>query len=193
MIYLKGIYDSNSKQMMIEFKNSLLENHFDVLRECVDKSKSLGNLPSDLEVKNLYDGRCLITFHIDIPDTKNGDRIGRLPKNMTEKISAVIENFREKAIKKEFMTTEFIPLNGYPLENLQEDIKDAIKNKRNFCVIDKYSDYLKFSKGEITKLNQKKVEFLSNEYSDTAIYIYEGNLKKLKEIYKNQLKTVDWG
>lgn len=193
MIYLKGIYDSNSKQMMIEFKNNLLENHFEVLEECVAENKSLGRLPSDLEVKNLYDGRCLITFHIDIPDTKEGKRIGKLPKNMTEKISAVIEKFRERAMKKEFMTTEFIPLTGYPLEELQKDIKEAIKNKRNFCVIDKYSEYLKFSKGETTKLKQKKVEFLSNEYSDAAIYIYEGNLKKLKEIYKNQLETVDWG
>ena len=92
------------------------------------ENKSLGKLPSDLEVKNLYDGRCLITFHIDIPDTKEGKKIGKLPKNMTEKISAVIEKFRERAMKKEFMTTEFIPLTGYPLEELQKDIKEAIKN-----------------------------------------------------------------
>lgn len=193
MIYLKGIYDANSKQMVIEFNNNLIENHFEILKECVEENKSMGSLPSDLEVKKVSDYRCIISFHIDIPDTKDGERIGRLPKNMTEKISSVIEKFREKAIKKEFMTTEFIPLNGYPLEELQKDIKEAIKNKRNFCVIDKYSDYLKFYKGEITKLKQKKLYFLSNEYSDAAIYIYEGNMKKLKEIYKNQLEFVDWG
>lgn len=193
MIYLKGIYDANSKQMVIEFNNNLIENHFEILKECVEENKSMGSLPSDLEVKKVSDYRCIISFHIDIPDTKDGERIGRLPKNMTEKISSVIEKFREKAIKKEFMTTEFIPLNGYPLEELKKDIKEAIKNKRNFCVIDKYSDYLKFYNGEITKLKQKKLYFLSNEYSDAAIYIYEGNMKKLKEIYKNQLEFVDWG
>ena len=129
MIYLKGIYDSNSKQMMIEFKNNLLENHFEVLEECVAENKSLGRLPSDLEVKNLYDGRCLITFHIDIPDTKEGKKIGKLPKNMTEKISAVIEKFRERAMKKEFMTTEFIPLTGYPLENYRKISKKLSRTK----------------------------------------------------------------
>ena len=78
MIYLKGIYDSGSKKMIIEFKNGLLENYFDVLENCVKESKSRGILPDDLEVQNLEDSRCLITFHIDIPEAqgmKDGQRI----------------------------------------------------------------------------------------------------------------------
>lgn len=195
MIYLKGIYDSNSKKMMIEFKNSLLENYFDLLENCVQEHIKKGILPKDMEVQNLNDGRCLIMFHIDIPETKgmkDGQRIGALPKNMTERISRVIEEFRTKAMKQEFSSTEFIPLSGYPIESLQKDIKEAIKNKRNFCIIDKYSEYLRFSNGETTKLNQTKVNYHSNEYSDAAIYIYEGNLKKLKDIYKDKLTLVDW-
>ena len=86
MIYLKGIYDANSKQMVIEFNNNLIENHFEILKECVEENKSMGSLPSDLEVKKVSDYRCISSFHIDIPDTKDGERIGRLPKNMTEKI-----------------------------------------------------------------------------------------------------------
>lgn len=196
MIYLKGIYDSGSKKMIIEFKNGLLENYFDVLENCVKESKSRGILPDDLEVQNLEDSRCLITFHIDLPEAqgmKDGQRIGTLPKDMTNKISGVIEDFRKKAIKEEFTTTEFIPLAGYPLEELQKDIHEAIKNKRNFCVVDNYAEYLKFADGKTTSLNQSKVRYLSNEYSDTAIYIYEGNLKKLRELYKDKLSVVDWG
>lgn len=196
MIYLKGIYDSGSKKMIIEFKNGLIETYFDLLESCVKENKSKGMLPDDLEVQSLGEGRCMITFHIDLPEAegmKNGQRIGTLPKNMTDKISNVLEEFRKKAIKTEFSTTEFIPLSGYPIENLQEDIKEAIKNKRNFCIVDKYSEYIRFASGNTTSLNQSKVMYLSNEYSDIAIYIYEGNIKKLKELYKDKLSVVDWG
>lgn len=196
MIYLKGIYDSGSKKMIIEFKNGLLENYFDVLENCVKESKSKGMLPEDLVVQDLKDNRALIIFHIDIPEAKGmkeGERIGTLPRSMTEKISKVIEEFRKKATKKEFTTTEFIPLSGYPLKKLQEDIKAAITNKRNFCIVDDYLEYLKFANGQITCLNQCKLNYLTNEYSNVAIYIYEGNLRKLREIYKNKLVNVDWG
>lgn len=196
MTYLKGIYDSESKRMMIEYKNGLLNNNFEILENCVKEKVSKGLLPKDMEVKNLEDNRCLIVFRMDLPGADkmdNGQRIGKLPQDLTDNISDAIEEFKGKAIEKEFKTTEFIPLTGYPVKELQKDIQEAIKNKRNFCIIDKYTEYLKFSQGLTTKLKQYTVNYLNDDYSNVAIYIYEGNLRKVQDLYKNKLTEVDWG
>lgn len=195
MTYLKGIYDASSKRMIIEYKNKLLENHFDILENCVSEGKFKNNLPKDISLQNLNDGRCVITFSFNLPNSdnmKDGQRINSLPKSLTEKLTDLLEEFKGRAIKKEFVTTEFIPLSGYSLDKLQEDVKDAVKNKRNFCIVDKYSEYLKFAAGDITTLKQGNFAYLSNDYSNIALYIYEGNLKKLRETYKDKLSEVDW-
>ena len=195
MMILKGLYDSANKRLMIDYSCSLLRDYYEILEVVVKKHKKAGNLPKDLEVQKLEESRCILSVSIDIPGSENlsnGDRVTGIPSEFMEKIVSIIEDFRNSAIEKELKTTEFIPLNGYPLKDLQTDIVEAIKNKRNFCLIDKYSDYKKFSKREITKLRQYKVIYPSNDYSEVALSIYEGDLKSLREQYIPKLEEIDW-
>lgn len=195
MKILKGLYDSVNKRLMIDFSCSLLKEHHEVLDSTVVKYKKAGLLPKETEVQKLEESRCLIAIPVDIPGADslgNGERIPNIPKDILEKINSVIEDFRRLALEKELGSTEFIPLTGYPLKDLQTDIVEAIKNKRNFCLIDKYSEYKKFSKRETTKLQQYKVMYSSNDYSEIALSIYEGDLKSLREQYTSKLEEVDW-
>ena len=43
-----------------------------------------------------------------------------------------------------------------------------------------------------TIINQYRIPYMSEEYSDVVLYVYEGNMKKLRELYKDKLMTVDW-
>lgn len=195
MIVLKGLYDSNNKRLMVDFSCSLLQDYFDVFETVTSKYKSLKFLPNGTEIKRVEDSRCLIILPIDIPGTENlnnGDRVTGIPKDVLEKISDMISEFRSSAVQKELETTEFIPLTGYPLDDLKSDIVEAIKNKRNLCIIDDYSNYKKFSRQEITKIQQYRIKYSSNDYSEVALYIYEGNLKELRNIYSKKLEEVDW-
>lgn len=192
---LKGIYDSTNKRLMIDFSCSLLREYYEVLDMSVKKHKKDGLIPKDLEIQKLDESRCIISLPIDLPGTEtleDGDRITGIPKEILAKITSVIEDFKDTALKKELGSTEFIPLSGYPIEDLKADIVEAIKNKRNFCLIEKYSDYLKLSRHETTKLQQYKVQYLSNDYSEIAINIYEGDLESIKRNYIPKFEVIDW-
>lgn len=195
MIILKGIYDSVNKRLMIDFSCSLLREHYEILDSTVKKHKKFGYISKDLEIQKLEDSRCLITIPINIPGTdglENGERVTGIPKDLLNGLTAVLDDFKNSALDKEFKTTEFIPLYGYSVETLKSDIVEAIKAKRNFCLIDKYSEYKRFSKKEITKLQQYKVMYPTNDYSEIALSIYEGDLKSLREKYMPKLVEVDW-
>ena len=48
-----------------------------------------------------------------------------------------VYNFLLGAIRYEYRKTEFIPLEGYPIEKMQKEISEAVKNKRQGAI-----DYL---------------------------------------------------
>ena len=186
---LKGLSDSDSKKMIVEYKTDLLENNFNILEDCVKKRILKNELPEEFEIKLVEDNKCILSFYIDIP---NSSTFGSLPPKVANQISDCLFEFRNKSIKKMFKEIEFIPLSGYPLSNLQKDIIEAIKNKRDFCILDKYENYVKFSKNELFKLNQYQAKFGSSDYSDVAIYIHTGNMKRLVEQFRDKLEIFDW-
>ena len=196
MLYLKGLYNPTLKLMLVEYKSSHLKKHFQLMEESVKYKKSLGLIPNDLEVKSLDDTKCVISFHIDIPENdrvNTGDKMSKLSKSMTDKLCMIIDDFIERAINAELKTSEFIPLSGISVETLKSDVVDAVKDKRDLVIVDTYNNCMKFILEKVTTIiNQYRIPYMSEEYSDVVLYVYEGNMKKLRELYKDKLMTVDW-
>lgn len=196
MLYLKGLYNPTLKLMLVEYKSSHLKKHFQLMEESVKYKKSLGLIPNDLEIKSLDDTKCVISFHIDIPDSERvntGDKMSKLSKSMTDKLCMIIDDFIERAINAELETSEFIPLSGISVETLKSDVIDAVKDKRDLVIVDTYNNCMKFILEKVTTIiNQYRIPYMSEEYSDVVLYVYEGNMKKLRELYKDKLMTVDW-
>lgn len=196
MLYLKGLYNPTLKLMLVEYKSSHLKKHFQLMEESVKYKKSLGLIPNDLEIKSLDDTKCVISFHIDIPENdrvNTGDKMSKLSKSMTDKLCMIIDDFIERAINAELKTSEFIPLSGISVETLKSDVVDAVKDKRDLVIVDTYNNCMKFILEKVTTIiNQYRIPYMSEEYSDVVLYVYEGNMKKLRELYKDKLMTVDW-
>ena len=196
MLYLKGLYNPTLKLMLVEYKSSHLKKHFQLMEESVKYKKSLGLIPNDLEIKSLDDTKCVISFHIDIPENdrvNTGDKMSKLSKSMTDKLCMIIDDFIERAINAELKTSEIIPLSGISVETLKSDVVDAVKDKRDLVIVDTYNNCMKFILEKVTTIiNQYRIPYMSEEYSDVVLYVYEGNMKKLRELYKDKLMTVDW-
>ena len=196
MITIKVIYDSESKRLMFDFTCSLLSDHYSLFEKEFSKSKKEGFIPGDFSISRVEKDRCMLVLPIVIPGIErapdNQSASALVPKELINKITSLLNDFRAEAIKDEIRTTEFIPLSGYSVKNLQKDIVTAIKAKRNFCLIESYSDYQKFENREISRLRQYKVKHSTNDYSEIALSIYEGNLKRIKDQYTPKLEEVDW-
>ena len=194
MQYLRGIYDSSSHRLMVEFNNVLLENHWDLFSELIAEASKKSYLPKNTEFKKVSSEKALIVIPYKLEGAENledGDRIENLPSQVTEHLSNVLESFSKKAVDLEMKNLEFMPLSGYSLDQMKEDLIQAIKDKRDLVLIDTYSNYKKLVQKETTETNQCVLKYLDNDYADVAYLIYSGNLSELKK-YKSKLEVKRW-
>ena len=179
MQYIRGIYDSSSHRLMVEYKNVLLEKHWDLFSDLIKEAGKSSYLPKDTELKKVDSGKVLVIMPCTIEgaeDYRDGDRIKNLPDLVTEHLSNVLETFSRRALEHEMKEIEFIPLSGYSMDKLKEDI-DA--------------NYKRLVKQETIETKQCRFKYLDNDYADVAYLIHSGNSGELKK-YKSRLEKTSW-
>ena len=194
MQYIRGIYDSSSHRLMVEYKNVLLEKHWDLFSDLIKEAGNSSYLPKDTELKKVDSGKVLVIMPCTIEgaeDYRDGDRIKNLPDLVTEHLSNVLETFSRRALEHEMKEIEFIPLSGYSMDKLKEDIEQAIKDKRDLVLIDTYANYKKLVRQETIETKQCRFKYLDNDYADVAYLIHSGNSGELKK-YKSRLEKTSW-
>jgi hypothetical protein len=173
-------------------------------------AKTYPNLPKGMQIGR--DGSTVI-ISLPIPvldfsstnDMQEGiQRIGiekESTKSLTETVMTLISKFFWMANRHMNQTREFLPLFGYPEEDLKMDVLTAMENKRNLLLIENYSDYLDFSKSEKSPEDYYKVAFNQylinyetnkSEYSDVVSMLMLGKFDEWREIYKPKLKYTEW-
>ena len=112
--------------------------------------------------------------------------------NPIGKMNQLINDFINSAISHKIRNTEFVPLINYPYDKLREDIVEAVKAKRNICIVDDYFNYLKSTGDKSLVFNQYYINYIDSEYADAAILIKEDNIKEFKKQFSSILKEVSW-
>lgn len=196
MIFLKGIYDSSAKKLMINFSFGFLDKYWDFLEKTFEEEVEKGNIPKNSEIDKGSENACIISIPVDIPGSEkfgDGERMDNVPKEITGKVAAFLGAFKDTIFLHEFGHLEFIPLTGYPKEKLKTDIERAVSEKKDLCLIDSYSSYKKFVKlknDPMTELKYKKIKFANPEYAEVAWYCNMGKIGELKNLIGN-LETVE--
>lgn len=186
-------YDPNSRNITLELKTNLLKKYYNNFEGMVSSSQEL---PKGTTVKQKDIDVAIISFPVPKNasfKTNEKSGLGYIavdPQNI-DVFGKVINKFVNAALRKEFRQTEFIPLSGYPIENLKDEIKEALKNKRNFCIIDTYENYLKLKELNYV-FQQAYVEFGTTEYSKTAILINKGDIEGLRAMWSDKLIANGW-
>lgn len=104
----------------------------------------------------------------------------------------VIDKFTNAAIRYELEHTEFIPLSGYPLSDLQKDIKVSVSNERNLCVLKEYSEYLRMEAEKKFQFTQVILDYGTQDWADAVLDVIYGRLDDLTKRLSPQLKLTDW-
>lgn len=185
-------FDPDSKKITVTVNTNLLKKYhvnFKGLFQMAPRK------PKGLEV-NIRSGN-LATVSFPVPEENikvlgEGRGMVGIDRDDMDGIMEIINKFTNSAIRKELKQTEFIPLEGYEEDLLKEDIKTAVQNKRNLCIIDTYESYLKNEEDRKYEYNQYRVDYGTNEYSDVAILIATGKLSEVRKLYKKKLKKETW-
>ena len=187
-------FDPRNKKITLEFQTNLLKKYYPNFEGMITTDSSI---PSGTNVQQTREDTAVITFPVPKNtsiknDSENGvGYIAVEPENM-EIFGNVINKFVNAALRKEFKTTEFIPLEGYPIEKLRNEIRSALENKRNFCIIDTYENYLKLTQKNNYEFNQAILEFGSTDYAKTAVLVYRGDIEGLRKMWSERLKLDSW-
>ena len=180
----------------LEFKIelNLFKNYFSNFEGLVKMDEELAKC--NAKVRRLEPTVAVVAFPVDKENIKKvNDETASVRFDNVEGLRAlynVLNSFTRVALKKELSTTEFIPLNGYPIESLQEDIKAAVKGKRKLCIIDEYSEYLRMQNENCLVYRQYVVDYGTSEYADAVLLLLEGNMSELKKIYSPKLVRTEW-
>lgn len=190
-------FNPDNNKVVFIFETNLLNRYFPNLKGLVENDK---DVPSDIEVEQRNSNTALISFspgpesgNVQKTESNGGGayRIA-IDSRKVESINKVLNKFTRCALKKELSTTEFVPLTGYPEENLKEEIIGALKGKRKLCILRDYDEYLNMQDKELYVFHQYILEYGTNEYVDAVLYIRNGKLSKLRELYSDRLVLTDW-
>lgn len=189
MIEVKTYYDDNLDRIIIEYKNNLLKRHLDLFKKMVFNA----GFPGGTTIEEISDNRSNLIIPYSAPkeDRIVNEQRTRIDEKLAKKIQTTLESFAKEAMNLETRQFEIIPLEGYPVENIKTDVQEAVKEKRNFCVIDHMNSYTNFTRGGWT-MTQATFDYLSDEYCNIAVAANKGDLDEIYQIVKNKLKKTDW-
>lgn len=186
-------YDPQKKRIIITVESNLLNKYFPNFSGMV---MSDSGVPKNTEVDQSSPTTAIISFPSPLgsPVKKLDEERSAIAidSRIIEKFNDIINNFIRCAIRRKLRTTEFIPLSGYPVEDLKKDIQEAVKNKRSLCIIKNYDEYLAMENNQKYVFHQYEIEYGTKDYTEAAILLYQGSMEELREMFEGRLELEDW-
>ena len=183
-------FDPESNTVIINITSNLIGEYYHNLAGLIKNNPSS---PQGIEVKKKDENTASVQF--PLPKSamikKIDDQRAAVSIDLVG-LNNIINKAVNDALKYKLRHTEFIPLHGYPIEDLQKDIKAALENKRNFCILKDYQEYLSSNTNNSYRFNQYYVNYGTSEYADVAILIINNEMDELVKLIGPKLRLQDW-
>lgn len=155
-------------------------------RSAIDSLLKDENLPEELKssMKNLLNNSDIEASIISIDANDMNSSFG--------KVNSVINNFISLALKDRVITTEFLPITNYPDDGLAEDVVNALKSKRNLCIVDDFENYKQQMQLNTYEFNQYEVKYGTSEYADVVLMLVNKEFKEFRKYYTDKLVNTTW-
>lgn len=182
-----------SRMIQITVTTPLLAEYYNNFSGMIRNNSS--SISEGVNVERVNTDSAMVSFPLpsDSQMINHGDKaLVSMPPEVVDKLNDVINKFVNCGLRKTLKTVEFLPLNNYELSGLQEDIKSAIENKRNFCILRDYKEYQKMSEERKYQFTQKLIKYGTSEYVDVALLINSGKMDELRRWLDPQLSYCEW-
>jgi hypothetical protein len=181
-------FDREKMEVVIRIQCNLFKKYYSNFVGILERNKK--DIPKGFNVYQSSSDTAKISFPLPA-GTKISEDGGSFSVNLMS-LMGVINKFAGTALRYELEHTEFIPINGYPVEDLKKDIVASVKNKRNLCVLGEYAEYLAMEKEHKYQFHQVYVNYGTNEWADLVLMILDGDMEKIKNIYTPKLEFTEW-
>ena len=194
-------FDPEKRNFILILKVGFLDKYFYNLKGMIDNKK---NLPENINVKKIGSNEVEISFPLfnDAEVVGNAISLNSEHKEKLDNLTETIHAFINSGMRKELRSYEFIPLKNYPLEDAFKDIQTAKENKRGYCIIGDYEEYLSNQKENKYDFHQYKIDYGSMEWADFVLETIakphtnkdQRNKiwKKVVEKYNQKLQLTAW-
>jgi hypothetical protein len=188
-------YNPEEKEIVLMYKNNLLENNIDLFKSFLGTSRLL---PEGYSVEEFTRNKVMVHIPYEIPESdgmKIGEKFAATGKtaDMMKEVQFIISRFCHAALGNEMKELEIIPLSGYPFAEIQKDVKRAIDAGRGFCIVDSMKNYESFAQGEKFSMCQAIYPYMSDTYCNIAIAVNEGpDMSGVKGLVGDKLQDYDW-
>lgn len=185
-------YNPEEKRVIFFVESNLLIDYFSNFSGLIKKNIEI----EGTKVERMNESKAMISF--PLPEESQITKVSEdkmaisLRSDIVDKITDVINRFASAAIRKKLRTIEFLPLHGYPEEDLKNDVVSGVKAKRNFTILKDYSEYKAMERRSEYNFNQVFLRYGTPEYSDAALDILKGDINALEERLKNKFKRCEW-
>lgn len=197
MMRIQSSLDGESQQLVMSVTSNLIEKFYPNLCGLIKNTK---NLPSGLQISRKDKNTAVVTFPVPkehMMSVEGNPQVKSVSSAVFNPVIMVIKEFTNLGLRNLTKRREFLPLEGYPEEDLQKDMKACLEAKRDIVIIDNYQSYLdnmESISGGSYSFNQCVLGYTENasEYCDVAIMIERGRFKEWREIYSKKLEKTDW-
>lgn len=197
---IQNSFDPNEKRLQLIVTSNLLNNFFPNFSGMIkNSSKKLDLTEDQIRVEKTGKNTAVISFPLPVDSQvmkvdEQKMAVTMNPLSM-EVLKDSINRFCNAALRKTLKTTEFLPMFGYPIEDLKKDVKKAVESKRNFCIIKDYQEYLDFSNSKGSPkycFTQVMAEYRSDLWADTVLLILEDKIDELRKLVEPLYKKTEW-
>lgn len=179
-------FDKDKGEVTVKIQTNLFKKYYNnFVGICKNRSVEL---PKSYKLEQQSPDTATISFPLPEDSIVKADSVGV----DLGSLMSVVNFFAGSALRYELEHTEFIPVTEYPSEDLQKDIKVAVKNKRNLCVISSYSEYLKMEAEHRYAFKQTYVTYGTAEWAETVLMILNGEFEELKNYYEPKFVFTEW-
>lgn len=184
-------FNSQTLTMTLTVESSLMNKYFANFKGMVMKQNSI----SGLEVNQKSKNAATITFPLpkdSMPKPFGGMMSISLNGNDLAQLKSVFDEFEVIARNRERRNIEFIPLDGYSFDEMSEEIKEAVTNKKDLMIIKDFSEFQKSEKTGKCNFNQYRLDYGTSEYADAVIMIWKKQKEALRKMYQDKLVYTEW-
>lgn len=176
------------KAMTFNVTSTLLDHYFDNFRGMICDNSDIPGV----DVYQEKPGTATISIPMMMNEISDGVISGGINTKAVISVDNTIQSFLSAAMRKEERFNEFVPLHNYPEDKLIVEIADAVKNKRNLCIIKDFKEYQKNLKDRTYEFEQYRIDYGTVEYANAVLMIRFNNFDELRKTFEPKLKLTKW-